>query len=42
MSAEAALELVTMPSHVTARLFHATSSDGNAPATAVERAWVEF
>jgi NAD(P)-dependent dehydrogenase (short-subunit alcohol dehydrogenase family) len=42
MSAEAALELVTMPSQVTARLFQATSSDGNAPATAVERAWVEF
>lgn len=41
-SAEAALEMVTMPSSIVGKLFHATPGDGAAPAAAVERAWSEF
>lgn len=41
-SAEAALEMVTMPPSIVGKLFHATPGDGAAPATAVERAWSDF
>lgn len=42
MSAEAALQIVTMPREVTGRLFHATPNSDRGPAIAVERAWAEF
>jgi NAD(P)-dependent dehydrogenase (short-subunit alcohol dehydrogenase family) len=41
-SAEAALEMVTMPSNIVGKLFHATPAEGDRPAVAVERAWGEF
>jgi NAD(P)-dependent dehydrogenase (short-subunit alcohol dehydrogenase family) len=43
-SAEATLEMLSLPSTVVGRLFHATPSATSvaAPATAVERAWAEF
>jgi NAD(P)-dependent dehydrogenase (short-subunit alcohol dehydrogenase family) len=41
-SAEAALEMVTMPPSVVGKLFHATPADGDRPAVAVEQAWGNF
>jgi NAD(P)-dependent dehydrogenase (short-subunit alcohol dehydrogenase family) len=41
-SAEAALQMVSMPLSIAGKLFHATPSDGGRPAVAIERTWGEF